>query len=80
MTVAPAIALPSISRTRRTIWLGVAVSAIFCAVPETASREAYSGRAPSAGVAIYVLAAAAIALIGGLALFRRKDGELAVVL
>ncbi len=39
----------------------------------------YGGVLPSAGVIVYVTAAAAIALAGGLALFRRMQGELAVV-
>lgn len=40
----------------------------------------YDGRAPSAAVMGYVLAAAAASLAVGLTLFRRLEGELAVVL
>jgi lipopolysaccharide transport system permease protein len=40
----------------------------------------YDGAVPAAGVLAYVPAAAAIALLGGWALFRRLEGELAVVL
>jgi lipopolysaccharide transport system permease protein len=40
----------------------------------------YYGRAPSAAVMAYVLAAAVVSLTAGLALFRRMEGELAVVL
>jgi ABC-type polysaccharide/polyol phosphate export permease len=40
----------------------------------------YFGRAPSAGVMTYVLAAAVVSLGLGLTLFRRMEGELAVVL
>lgn len=39
----------------------------------------YGGALPSASVAIYIAAAAALAVAGGLALFRRMEGELAVV-
>lgn len=39
----------------------------------------YGGALPSAAVLTYVVAAAGIALSGGLALFRRMQGELAVV-
>jgi ABC-type polysaccharide/polyol phosphate export permease len=39
----------------------------------------YYGTAPSAGRIVYALAVAAIALLGGLAIFRRMEGELAVV-
>jgi ABC-type polysaccharide/polyol phosphate export permease len=39
----------------------------------------YDGVAPSAATLLYVLAAAVIALVGGRALFRRMQGELAVV-
>jgi ABC-type polysaccharide/polyol phosphate export permease len=40
----------------------------------------YDGAVPAAGVLLYVPAAAAVALLGGWALFRRMEGELAVVL
>jgi lipopolysaccharide transport system permease protein len=40
----------------------------------------YDGTAPSAGVLVFVVAAAAVALLGGRALFRRLEGELAVIL
>lgn len=40
----------------------------------------YRGEVPSAGVCAYVAVAAAIALAGGIAAFRRMSGELAVVL
>ncbi|MGI8623673.1 MAG: ABC transporter permease [Solirubrobacteraceae bacterium] len=40
----------------------------------------YDGAAPSAGTLVYVVAVAAAALAGGLTLFRRLEGELAVVL
>jgi lipopolysaccharide transport system permease protein len=40
----------------------------------------YDGTAPSAGVLVFVVVAAAVALLGGRALFRRLEGELAVVL
>ncbi len=40
----------------------------------------YYGRVPTAGVMTYVLAAAAVSLGLGLTLFRRMEGELAVVL
>ncbi len=40
----------------------------------------YDGAAPAAGVLAYVPVAAAVALVGGWALFRRLQGELAVVL
>jgi lipopolysaccharide transport system permease protein len=40
----------------------------------------YDGRAPSGAVLLYVLAAAAIALACGVAVFRRGESELAVVL
>ncbi|HEX8104727.1 MAG TPA: ABC transporter permease [Solirubrobacteraceae bacterium] len=39
----------------------------------------YDGVAPGAGTLAYVVAAAALALIGGRAVFRRLEGELAVV-
>jgi ABC-type polysaccharide/polyol phosphate export permease len=39
----------------------------------------YDGTLPHTSVLLYVAAAAAISLIGGLALFRRMQGELAVV-
>ena len=39
----------------------------------------YGGVLPSGAVLVYITAAAAIALAGGLALFRRMQGELAVV-
>jgi ABC-type polysaccharide/polyol phosphate export permease len=39
----------------------------------------YAGHAPSAAVLLYIAAAAAAALLIGRALFRRLDGELAVV-
>jgi len=39
----------------------------------------YGGTAPSAGVMLYVAAAALVALGAGVALFRRMEGELAVV-
>jgi lipopolysaccharide transport system permease protein len=40
----------------------------------------YDGRAPSAGTLVYVAVAAAVALGAGTLLFRRLEGELAVVL
>ena len=40
----------------------------------------YDGAAPAAGVLVYVPVAAAVALVGGWALFRRMQPELAVVL
>jgi hypothetical protein len=40
--------LPSVSRRRRVIWLGVDWRERLWAAPETASREAYSGREPKA--------------------------------
>jgi ABC-type polysaccharide/polyol phosphate export permease len=40
----------------------------------------YDGRAPSAAVLVYVLTAAAVAAGGGALLFRRLEGELAVIL
>jgi ABC-type polysaccharide/polyol phosphate export permease len=40
----------------------------------------YDGRAPSAGTLVYVVVAAAVALGAGTLLFRRLEGELAVVL
>jgi lipopolysaccharide transport system permease protein len=40
----------------------------------------YDGTAPSAGVLLFVVAAAAVTLLGGRALFRRLEGELAVIL
>ncbi len=40
----------------------------------------YEGRWPSAGVLLYIAAAVAVALIVGRTLFRRMEGELAVVL
>jgi ABC-type polysaccharide/polyol phosphate export permease len=40
----------------------------------------YDGAAPAVGVLLYVPAAAALALVGGWAIFRRMQGELAVVL
>ncbi len=40
----------------------------------------YAGGLPSAATLAYVLAAATVALVGGVALFRRLQGELAVVL
>jgi ABC-type polysaccharide/polyol phosphate export permease len=40
----------------------------------------YGGRAPSAAVLMYVLAAAVVAGFAGIAVFRRGEGELAVVL
>ena len=47
----------------------------------TATRDVlYAGSVPSAPTLLYVLAAAALALAGGSALFRRLQGELAVVL
>jgi len=47
----------------------------------TATRDVlYAGSVPSAATLLYVLAAAALALAGGSALFRRLQGELAVVL
>src|SRR5947208_4127986 len=47
----------------------------------TATRDVlYAGSVPSAATLLYVLAAAALALSGGSALFRRLQGELAVVL
>ena len=39
----------------------------------------YSGRVPGADTLVYVAAAAAVALVGGRALFRRMERELAVV-
>src|SRR6266581_347782 len=39
--------LPFMSRNRNMIWPGVPDALIVCAVPATASRYAYSGRAPS---------------------------------
>jgi ABC-type polysaccharide/polyol phosphate export permease len=39
----------------------------------------YYGTAPSLGLIVYVVAAAALALVGGSAVFRRLEGELAVV-
>ncbi len=39
----------------------------------------YYGTAPSLGRIVYVLVAAAVGLLGGLAVFRRMEGELAVV-
>ena len=39
----------------------------------------YGGDVPSAGVLLYVAAGAAVALLAGRALFRRMEGELAVV-
>ena len=39
----------------------------------------YYGAVPSAAVLVYVAAAAALALVGGRAIFRRMEGELAVV-
>src|SRR3954465_3871311 len=39
----------------------------------------YGGVAPSAGVLLYVAGAALVALVAGVALFRRMEGELAVV-
>jgi ABC-type polysaccharide/polyol phosphate export permease len=39
----------------------------------------YYGTAPSLGQVVYVIAAAALALVGGSAVFRRLEGELAVV-
>jgi ABC-type polysaccharide/polyol phosphate export permease len=47
---------------------------------EAARSIVYAGAWPSLGVTLYVLAAATIALTGGLALFRRMSAELAVVL
>ena len=47
----------------------------------TATRDVlYAGSVPSAATLLYVLAAASLALAGGSALFRRLQGELAVVL
>jgi ABC-type polysaccharide/polyol phosphate export permease len=40
----------------------------------------FDGSLPSAGVLAYVVAASTVALIAGIALFRRLEGELAVVL
>jgi ABC-type polysaccharide/polyol phosphate export permease len=40
----------------------------------------YHGTAPAAGVLLYIVAAGGIALAAGVALFRRAEGELAVVL
>jgi ABC-type polysaccharide/polyol phosphate export permease len=40
----------------------------------------YDGAAPAAGVLVYVPLAGAVALLGGWVLFRRMEGELAVVL
>jgi ABC-type polysaccharide/polyol phosphate export permease len=40
----------------------------------------YDGTVPGAGTLVYVLVAAGVALLGGRALFRRLEGELAVVL
>src|SRR5215469_940801 len=48
VTVPPAMGLPFMSRTRRTIWEGASVTATLWAVPETGSTQAYSGRAPRA--------------------------------
>jgi ABC-type polysaccharide/polyol phosphate export permease len=46
----------------------------------TAVRDViWGGVWPSAATVLYVLAAAALALAGGAALFRRMEGELAVV-
>jgi ABC-type polysaccharide/polyol phosphate export permease len=39
----------------------------------------YGGTAPQAGILLYVVAAAAVALAAGIALFRRLEAELAVV-
>jgi len=47
----------------------------------TATRDVlYGGTVPSAATLIYVVVAAGLALTGGTALFRRLQGELAVVL
>ncbi|MDP9386122.1 MAG: ABC transporter permease [Actinomycetota bacterium] len=40
----------------------------------------YDGSAPGAGTLVYVVVAAVVALVAGRALFRRLEGELAVVL
>jgi len=40
----------------------------------------YEGRAPALGTLLYVVAAAAVALLGGRAIFKRLERELAVVL
>jgi ABC-type polysaccharide/polyol phosphate export permease len=40
----------------------------------------YDGAAPAAGVLVYVPLAGAVALLAGWLLFRRMEGELAVVL
>jgi ABC-type polysaccharide/polyol phosphate export permease len=40
----------------------------------------YSGRTPSAADLVYVVAAAAVSICVGLVVFRRMEGELAVVL
>ena len=40
----------------------------------------YDGRVPGAGVMAYVLVAGVVALAAGQLLFRRAEGELAVVL
>jgi ABC-type polysaccharide/polyol phosphate export permease len=46
----------------------------------TALRDVlYAGEVPEAAVLVYIVAGAAIALLGGRALFRRLQGELAVV-
>jgi hypothetical protein len=41
--------------------------------------EIYGGALPSGAVLAYIVVAGALALGGGLALFRRMQGELAVV-
>jgi lipopolysaccharide transport system permease protein len=47
----------------------------------TATRDVlYAGTAPSVGILLYVVAAGGLALAGGTSLFRRLQGELAVVL
>ena len=63
-------------------WVGTLLNWVNPVAPFIEGLRAiiYGGGAPGAGRIIYALAAAAVALLGGGALFRRMQGELAVVL
>jgi lipopolysaccharide transport system permease protein len=71
--------LPGLSNAR---WAGDVLQWANPVAPfVTAMRDVlYAGTAPSAAILLYVAAAGALALAGGTALFRRLQGELAVVL
>lgn len=72
----------SLSFVRRHEWIGTILAWVNPVAPFIGSLRAilYSGHAPSWGQLLYVALAGAVALGIGAAVFRRLEGELAVVL